>query len=77
MGQWLEACFDQDPSYATVMGVAYESYKFYAEQNGMRPMTSKALGRRLTERGITRGRNNRGMPTYLGIKLRDNAVAGG
>lgn len=50
LGQWIEEACTVSVGAVWRAGEAYNSYKFWAEHNGFKPMTSTAFGRKLRER---------------------------
>lgn len=52
LGQFLEEACEVAPGAATPAGALHSAYRRWAELNGYPPMTAKALGQRLDERGF-------------------------
>lgn len=73
-GQWLEECTTSSPNSETINGDLYESYKAWCIDNGLRPASNIALGRRLTERGYT-VRPSHGKRFVVGLRLTEAARA--
>lgn len=74
MGRWLEECTRSAPGYETASGDLYESYKTWCIDNGLRPASNVALGRRLSERGYT-VRQSHGKRFVVGLRLTEAARA--
>lgn len=53
---WLNECCIIDPAVRVAAGDLYSSYCNWCEANGERPLSQRAFGMRLTERGFTRAR---------------------
>lgn len=49
----------------------YERYLGWCNLNGEEPITSVSFGRKLSERGLTRGRGHSGTRCWTGIRLKD------
>lgn len=47
----------------------YKAYTAWAETGGVKPISSQAFGRRLTERGMEPGRGRDGKRTWIGLRL--------
>jgi phage/plasmid-associated DNA primase len=47
----------------------YDVYRRWAEDNGEKPITLMAFGIEVSERGITKDRDNRGY-SYVGLGIR-------
>lgn len=74
MGRWLEECTTSAPGCETASGDLYESYKTWSIDNGLRPASNVALGRRLSERGYT-VRQSHGKRFVVGLSLTEAARA--
>jgi putative DNA primase/helicase len=68
-----------DPQAFVASGALYRTYAAWCEENGVRPLSSTAVGRRLAERGLTTGRDTKGARVWRGIRLRqpDETPPGG
>jgi putative DNA primase/helicase len=51
-------------------GVLFKGYTAWCEENGARPMTTQAFGRRMTEKGFVAGRGTDGKRIWKGTRLR-------
>jgi putative DNA primase/helicase len=67
IGQWLEECCELKNTFQTAASRLYISYKDWAEQNGLHPLSAKTLAQRLTERGFEKHKSN-GI-FYRGLKV--------
>lgn len=67
LAQFLEGCCVLEPNVTAPASQLYERYKEWAEENGERPLSQTALGRRLTERGLEKYRTTGGRFTWKGI----------
>jgi phage/plasmid-associated DNA primase len=71
IGAWLSECTSQSLYDNTASADLYTNYQIWCIDNGLRPASSTALGRRLSERGFERHKTV-GKMTWLGIKLTDS-----
>lgn len=70
IGLWMNDLATFDKYAKTPLRDVYESYKNWAHDNGHKPMSSKSLGDRLKERGITDTRlGKEGTRAWAGIQL--------
>ena len=69
-GRWLAECTTPDGQGEACTDAIYASYKMWSENNGLRPASNVALGRRLSERGFEQRRNRRGR-FWGGLLLND------
>lgn len=81
-GVWLEECTVSGAQHEVAAGDLYASYKVWCIDNGMRPASAVALGRRLRERGYptrkTSGQNRRcGLALVTRVGADDLADGGG
>lgn len=67
IGQWLESCCQLNPVMQCAAISLYISYKEWAEDNGLHPLSAKTLAQRLAERGFGKRKSN-GI-FYIGLKL--------
>lgn len=67
-GRWLEECTTPSAHSTTASGDLYASYRTWSMDNGLRPASSTALGRRLDERGYSRGKSG-GVRVWFGLSL--------
>lgn len=72
VGRWLEECCEFGPGLETSNADLYDSYQAWCKANGLKPVSSIALGRRLSERvGHKSDTISRGVRGWRGIGLRD------
>ena len=69
VGLWIEDACLLDPAGRATTGELYQSYATWASAAGHRPMSSKTLGDRLRERGLTTWRTGRARG-WAGITLK-------
>jgi P4 family phage/plasmid primase-like protien len=74
VGSWLADCCELRPSSETKGTALYASYRQWALDNGLRPMSAIGLGRRLTERGHV-SRRSGGRTLWIGIFLPSDSYA--
>ena len=68
IGQWVEdERFEKGPRFETKAGEAYQSYKFWCERNGYRPMAAGTFGRDFGGRYHKAKRKDGNY--YIGIKV--------
>jgi P4 family phage/plasmid primase-like protien len=68
IGNWLSECCDLSPMNEASSTDIYARYKNWCIDNGLRPSSSVALGRRLGERGYSSRRSN-GTSRWSGIAV--------
>ena len=61
LGQFITECLIIGSGSAVPSGVLYTRYKSYCDDNGLKPLSNKAIKQRLTERGYRCERINAGM----------------
>jgi putative DNA primase/helicase len=66
LGCWIDECLVRETSARVETTEAYQNYRDWCADNGLRPMSKNSLSRRLEERGIKRG--GQGLRFYLGIR---------
>lgn len=71
VGLWMADCVTEDPSAETTQAEIYLSYRNWAGDNGIRPLSANMLGRILTERGFVRGSDKKRKTTYRGIAVNE------
>jgi len=69
-GTWLAECTLHDAQSETSSGDLYANYKSWSIDNGLRPASAVALGRRLAERGYS-VRQSSGKRLWCGLSLTD------
>lgn len=70
LGAWIkQRCITDQPTVTTKAGELYASYKNWAEAAGERPVSQRAFGLALKERGLEHGEPDRGRTTWRGIAL--------
>ena len=69
VGLWIEDACLLDPTGRATTGELYQSYAAWTAAAGHRPMSSKTLGDRLRERGLTPWRTDRARG-WAGITLK-------
>lgn len=70
IGVWLDDCCEIGEQHITPSGELYENYTRWAQNNGHRPVSSKTLGDRLRERGMTPTRDRAGKRAWAGLAVR-------
>ena len=74
VGLWLEDNTKKSTNGKLVaQSELYGSYREWSQENGLKPMSSNALSRILTERGYERKRNSKGLAAYMGLEVLDRA----
>lgn len=68
LGDWLQENCERTQSSGISAMAVYENYKKWSEVNGLKPMSNKAFGRQIEERGIKKMRTGSGV-RYLDLKL--------
>lgn len=68
VGQWISDCCYLSPDAKMDRKAGYTSYKYWAEGEGMKPMTANSWGRRMGERPELTKKDK----TYHGLGLRSN-----
>lgn len=69
IAMWLRDCCETDEGAEAPHGVLYRSFKFYAEQAGERPGSSKAFGKELRSKKFESRRTSQGV-LVSGLTLR-------
>lgn len=69
LAQWLADCCIVRPTVQAPAKDLYHSYVDWCEENGTKPISQQAWGRRLAERGLERGRGTGGQHRWRGIGL--------
>jgi P4 family phage/plasmid primase-like protien len=67
-GRWLDECTTPNKYGETSSGDLYASYKGWCVENGLHPVSSVALGRRISERGYEQ-RKSHGKRIWRGLLL--------
>lgn len=67
IGLWLDDCCQLAAGLTAPAAALYESYTTWTARNGHRPISSKTLGDRLRERGLTPTRDRSGKRAWAGI----------
>lgn len=70
-GRWLDECTTNTPHGETTSSDLYANYKAWSLDNGLRPASAVALGRRLSERNY-RVRQSNGKRFWCGLSLTDS-----
>lgn len=60
LGHFIEECTESSPMYSTRASDLYTRYAKWAKDQGMKPMTSTAFGRRLGDRGFQKTKDKTG-----------------
>lgn len=68
LGHFLEECVQDSPMNSTRASELYTRYARWAKEQGMKPMTSTAFGRRLGDRGLEKTKDKTGW-YYLKISI--------
>ncbi len=71
LGGFLADRCDVEPGAMARTKELYESYRRWAEESGERPITKKAMGMRLAERGFAPAKGTRGARCWQGLRLRE------
>ena len=74
IGNWLSECCDLSPMNEAPSTEIYARYKNWCMDNGLKPSSSVALGRRLGERGFI-GRRSNGVTRWAGIAVLPSPTA--
>jgi phage/plasmid-associated DNA primase len=69
IGDFIAECCALEPQARAGASELFKAYKQWCEANGDRPMSQKAFGRRLTDRGFTRQRGSGGRFYREGIRV--------
>jgi putative DNA primase/helicase len=72
VGQWIDACCVQGPTYRATSGDLYRSWKQWADAAGSEPGSQKSLGDSLRERGFISGKAGRECG-WIGLAVRRSA----
>ncbi len=70
-GRWLNECTSLSTHGEASSGDLYANYKAWSIDNGLRPASAVALGRRLSERGFSDRKSN-GKRLWCGLTLTDS-----
>ncbi len=70
IGNWIAECFDLSATSETTSKDIYDSYRDWCFENGLRPSSNIALGRRLGERGFNNRRSS-GTTRWAGLSLKN------
>lgn len=65
LGQWVAECCEEAPGKSITASDAYDSYRWWARENGLRPMSNASFGRKLSERYLKRKTNKQNV--YEGL----------
>lgn len=71
LGEFLDDCCLIGSRFETPVKALHEAYKTWCEANGDKPISKRALGMRLLERGMTQGRGTAGVRLWTSIGLRN------
>ncbi|MDP9373602.1 MAG: phage/plasmid primase, P4 family, partial [Chloroflexota bacterium] len=77
LAQWLVECCALDPAATATAGDLYDSYRWWMEDAGERPLPQRMFGLRLQERGFTSRRGTGGVRLWRGVRLATVAGGGG
>jgi P4 family phage/plasmid primase-like protien len=75
IGNWLSECCELSPRDEASSTELYANYKNWCLDNGLRPNSNIALGRRLSERGI-KSRRSSGATLWAGIAVTNSNYSG-
>ena len=67
---WTSDCCDAVPNHRERASDLFQSYKYWASDNCEWLMSERQFNRKMSDRGITRGRDNKGS-FYVGLKLKN------
>jgi putative DNA primase/helicase len=70
IARFLAECTFESESERVQTSELYRTYKKWCEDNGERPLTGNAFGRRMTERGVERDKDKSDR-YYMGISLEE------
>ena len=70
LGEFIAEVCVEAPRGEVLSSVLYASYAEWCENTGERPLSQKALGMRLKDRGYEGGKDKRGQRIWKGLKLR-------
>lgn len=76
IGRWLSECCKLSPSSEATSTEIYANYKNWCMDNGLKPSSSIALGRRLSDRGLS-PMKQRGVRGWAGIAVINTACSVG
>ena len=65
---WIDECSNASPNHKERASELFRSYKHWATENCEWQMSERVFSRKLIEKGLTRGRDNKGS-FYTGLKL--------
>jgi putative DNA primase/helicase len=74
VGQWLEERCVRDPNASTPTSVAYNNYKFWAEDEIGWTLSQVRWRRNLSDRGFQAGKGSHGERVIKGLRLKSAAV---
>ncbi|MBI4602720.1 MAG: bifunctional DNA primase/polymerase [Planctomycetes bacterium] len=77
VGEFVTECCLESPRLSTRAFTLYRAYRQWAEDSGLRPMSQRAFGERLQERGYARARGTGGPYVYHGVGLLQAAASEG
>ncbi len=69
IGQFIEECCELGDSFSEMSRVLYEEYKQWSTDMGEKIESQRALGLKLTDRGLTNSRTTGGKTRWHGIRL--------
>ncbi len=69
LGDFLTECCVIGTRFETTAKNLHDAYRTWCEANGDKPLSKRALGMRLLERGMTQGRGSRGVRLWTSIGL--------
>jgi P4 family phage/plasmid primase-like protien len=73
LGQWLQECCLVEDGAETAKTVAYNSYRCWAVECGLKPLTSQSFGRRMKEKGISESRTSAAR-VWIGVKINTSGL---
>lgn len=74
--EWLEERCVADPKAVTSFKDLYEDYSVWCTENEQEPLTKRAFGNRLTEKGFTTTKITRSVKGRRGLRLRQGDPEG-
>jgi putative DNA primase/helicase len=74
LAPFLESCTVTGPNARCTKAELYAAYKDWCDQNGERPQSQNALGRKLKERGLEDEKSTGGKRVWLGIALQSSLL---
>lgn len=74
LGEFLSDVCVEDGRGSVASGALFLAYKSWCEDNGERPLSQKALGLRLKDRGFVSEKDRQGVRVWGGLRLRSQKI---